>query len=224
MSLARALVVEPETLLLDEPLSNLDANLREEMRFEIRRLHDEYGITSIYVTHDQAEAMVTADRIVVMNSGRIEQVGTAEDIYERPQTRFVASFIGTNNILECGWERGVATLAGRGLEVDAGVPPQTGERDALVAIRPHEIELHPAQDRSALPEGNALPGQVRRSSFLGEFRDYLVALPGAGPELRVVTRPDQRYAVGQAVQVRLPRQHCRYVRDLTVRPVEEAAC
>src|SRR6202008_278787 len=85
VSLARALVVEPEILLLDEPLSNLDANLREEMRFEIRRLHDAYRYTTVYVTHDQAEAMTTADLIVVMNQGRIEQAGSPEDVYERPQ-------------------------------------------------------------------------------------------------------------------------------------------
>src|SRR5713226_1880539 len=100
VALARALVVEPDILLLDEPLSNLDAKLREEMRFEIRRVHDATGITMVYVTHDQAEAMVTADRIAVMNAGRIEQIGTPEDIYERPSTRFVASFIGRTNALE----------------------------------------------------------------------------------------------------------------------------
>src|SRR5205085_1218644 len=98
-ALARALVVEPETLLLDEPLSNLDANLREEMRFEIRRLHDAYKYTTIYVTHDQAEAMTTADTIVVMNRGRVEQVGSPEDIYQRPRSEFVARFIGGTNIL-----------------------------------------------------------------------------------------------------------------------------
>src|SRR5260370_12914792 len=99
VALARALVVEPEILLLDEPLSNLDANLREEMGFELRRLHDAYKYTTVYVTHDQAEAMTTADRIVVMNNGRIEQVGTPEDIYRRPQSEFVARFIGGTNIL-----------------------------------------------------------------------------------------------------------------------------
>src|SRR5215211_2964792 len=98
VSLARALVVEPETLLLDEPLSNLDANLREEMRFEIRRLHDEFKYTTIYVTHDQVEAMTTADTIVVMNRGRVEQVGAPEDIYQRPRSEFVARFIGGTNI------------------------------------------------------------------------------------------------------------------------------
>ena len=99
VSLARALIVEPETLLLDEPLSNLDANLREEMRFEVRRLHDEFHYTTVYVTHDQAEAMTTADLIAVMNAGRIEQLGAPEDIYFAPRSEFVARFIGGSNIL-----------------------------------------------------------------------------------------------------------------------------
>ena len=99
VALARALVVEPETLLLDEPLSNLDTNLREEMRFEIRRLHDEFRYTTVYVTHDQAEAMTTADRIVVMNRGRIEQAGSPEAVYQEPCSEFVARFIGGTNIL-----------------------------------------------------------------------------------------------------------------------------
>src|SRR6266849_7986171 len=105
IALARAMVIEPEVLLLDEPLSNLDANLREEMRFEIRRLHDTFRITTVYVTHDQAEAMVASDRIVVMNQGRIEQIADPFALYNRPQTRFVAGFIGRTNFLE-------GTLAG----------------------------------------------------------------------------------------------------------------
>src|SRR5262245_53080912 len=100
VALARALIVEPETLLLDEPLSNLDANLREEMRFEVRRLHDEYVYTTIYVTHDQSEAMTTADLIAVMNHGRIEQFGSPEDIYDRPRSEFVARFIGQSNVVK----------------------------------------------------------------------------------------------------------------------------
>ena len=100
VSLARALVVQPEILLLDEPLSNLDANLREEMRSEIRRLHNEFGITSIYVTHDQSEAMTTSDRIAVMNKGRIEQIDDPLTLYTRPKTRYVAEFIGRSNILD----------------------------------------------------------------------------------------------------------------------------
>src|SRR5258707_8705202 len=100
VALARALIVEPETLLLDEPLSNLDANLREEMRFEIRRLHDEYRYTTVYVTHDQAEAMTTADIIAVMNAGKIEQAGSPDAIYERPRSEFVARFIGSSNVIK----------------------------------------------------------------------------------------------------------------------------
>ena len=100
VSLARAIVIEPEVLLLDEPLSNLDASLREEMRFEIRRLHDEFRITTVYVTHDQSEAMVTSDRIVVMNAGRIEQVDDPLSLYTRPRTRFVAGFVGRTNLLD----------------------------------------------------------------------------------------------------------------------------
>ena len=115
VALARALVVEPQILLLDEPLSNLDANLREEMRFEIRRLHDDTGITMVYVTHDQGEAMVTADRIAVMRLGRVEQVGSPREIYEEPRTGFVASFIGRTNLLRR----------------DGG----------LISIRPHQVCL-----------------------------------------------------------------------------------
>src|SRR5216110_516850 len=100
VALARALVIEPDILLLDEPLSNLDANLREEMRFEIRRLHEEFGITTLYVTHDQAEAMVISDRIAVLEQGRVAQVGTADELFHRPRTRFVAEFIGKTNVVD----------------------------------------------------------------------------------------------------------------------------
>ncbi len=100
VALARALIVEPETLLLDEPLSNLDANLREEMRFEVRRLHDAYRYTTVYVTHDQSEAMTTADLIAVMNAGKIEQSGSPEEIYDRPRSEFVARFIGSSNVIK----------------------------------------------------------------------------------------------------------------------------
>src|ERR1700752_2944151 len=100
VALARAIVIKPQVLLLDEPLSNLDANLREEMRFEIRRLHEEFRITTVYVTHDQSEAMVTSDRIAVMNQGRIEQVDDPHTLYTKPRTRFVAGFIGRTNFIE----------------------------------------------------------------------------------------------------------------------------
>src|SRR6201999_4555008 len=140
VALARALIVKPETLLLAEPLSNLDANLREEMRFEIRRLHDEYRYTTVYVTLDQSEAMTTADLIAVMNAGKIDQLGTPEDIYDRPQSEFVARFIGASNVIK-GTARddhhvsfADATLRVVGAKLGAG-------QSAAVAIRQHDIAL-----------------------------------------------------------------------------------
>ena len=139
VSLARALVVEPETLLLDEPLSNLDANLREEMRFEIRRLHDQYRYTTIYVTHDQAEAMTTADLIAVMNHGKVEQLGPPEEIYGRPRSEFVARFIGGANILR-GAGTGRRARVGRRLGLAHHGPDAQG-RQARGAVGA------PARDR-----------------------------------------------------------------------------
>src|SRR6202023_850764 len=140
VALARALIVEPETLLLDEPLSNLDANLREEMRFEIRRLHDEYRYTTVYVTHDQSEAMTTADLIAVMNSGKIDQLGTPEDIYERPQSQFVARFLGASNVIN-GTARDADHVAFSGATLKVVGAKLTPGQKAIVAIRQHHIQL-----------------------------------------------------------------------------------
>ncbi|MBS0547696.1 MAG: ABC transporter ATP-binding protein, partial [Proteobacteria bacterium] len=140
VSLARALVVEPETLLLDEPLSNLDANLREEMRFEIRRLHDQYRYTTVYVTHDQAEAMTTADLIAVMNLGRIEQLGTPQEIYDRPRSAFVARFIGGSNILTGkALDGGRVSVAGAALRT-TGRTLTAGET-VSVSVRQHDVAI-----------------------------------------------------------------------------------
>jgi ABC-type Fe3+/spermidine/putrescine transport system ATPase subunit len=133
VALARAIVIEPEVLLLDEPLSNLDANLREEMRSEIRRLHDAFRITTVYVTHDQSEAMVTSDRIVVMNHGRIEQVDDPVALYNRPQTRFVAGFIGRTNFLDGTVDGGMIKFPGFTVPADC-----SGDRERrLVGRGPH---------------------------------------------------------------------------------------
>src|SRR5438034_2422433 len=144
VALARALIVEPETLLLDEPLSNLDANLREEMRFEIRRLHDEYRYTTVYVTHDQSEAMTTADVIAVMNVGRIEQAGTPEDIYDRPRSEFVARFIGASNVI-----KGKAVDENRMTSGDAVLRCTGGKlvpgADGAISVRQHVIRLWAAK-------------------------------------------------------------------------------
>src|SRR2546427_2436426 len=142
VAVARALVVEPEILLLDEPLSNLDANLREEMRFEIRRLHETFAITTLYVTHDQAEAMVISDRVAALAHGRVAQVGTADEVFLRPRTRFVAEFIGRTNLVE-GVAESADTLVHGPLRLRVGGGLAPGAR-AAVSIRPHDIGLAPA--------------------------------------------------------------------------------
>jgi iron(III) transport system ATP-binding protein len=207
VALARALVVEPQTLLLDEPLSNLDATLREEMRFEIRRLHDEFRITTVYVTHDQAEAMVTSDRIAVMNAGRIEQVGTSEEVYERPRTSFVASFIGASNILDCEVQVGRAMVDGIVLRLAAGGPVVA--RRGAVSIRPHAIDIRAAgRSHGEAGEVNTLPGVVRRHIYLGDSRDYLIAVDGSGVTLRALVLPWMRHAVGDRVILQIPPSAC----------------
>src|ERR1700692_4142725 len=140
VALARALIVEPETLLLDEPLSNLDANLREEMRFEVRRLHDAYRYTTVYVTHDQSEAMTTADLICVMNGGKIEQAGSPEDIYERPRSEFVARFIGGSNVVK-GKVADDGRVETAGALLRCSGPKLASGSDVAVSIRTQAIKL-----------------------------------------------------------------------------------
>jgi ABC-type Fe3+/spermidine/putrescine transport system ATPase subunit len=196
VALARAIVVKPAVLLLDEPLSNLDANLREEMRFEIRRLHDEFRITTVYVTHDQSEAMATSDRIAVMNAGRIEQVDAPHLLYTRPRTRFVAGFIGRTNLLQAEARGGQLGFGGLSLNAAqiAGADLAAG-RDALVSVRPQSIALHRAR-----PNGpHALEGVVAQRTFLGETWDYVVTAQGSGLRLRATTAPLQIHEVGDTV-------------------------
>ena len=203
VALARALIVEPETLLLDEPLSNLDANLREEMRFEIRRLHDEYRYTTVYVTHDQSEAMTTADLIAVMNGGRIDQLGTPEDIYARPQSEFVARFIGASNVLKgTARDENHVSFAGSTLQVTGA--KLTAGADAAVAIRQHEIQL----STQAPSAGNTIKATVTRQVYLGPSRDYVVETAD-GNSLRVVTPTDIAVDKGREVWLTLPPDRCR---------------
>jgi len=204
VALARALIVEPETLLLDEPLSNLDANLREEMRFEIRRLHDEYRYTTVYVTHDQAEAMTTADLIAVMNAGVIDQLGTPEDIYDRPQSEFVARFIGASNVIKgSALDGNHVSFAGATLQV-TGAQLNAGQA-AAVAIRQHDIQLLTAAPQAAQ---NVVKATVTRQVFLGASRDYMVEAAD-GTTLRIVTNTDDPVARGSEVWLTLPPARCR---------------
>ncbi len=217
VALARALVVEPEILLLDEPLSNLDANLREEMRFEIRRLHDKFQITSVYVTHDQAEAMVIADRVCVMNQGRIAQIGTPQEVYERPRTRFAASFIGKTNLLEgrVNGGREIDLGAGLMLPLNEEPGPCTANGTALVCLRPHNIRLFPERaDVGALTgEGHrSYTGQVSHRFYFGDAIDYQVDL-GERVKLRVIASPMQNFGVGETVKVLIHPGNCVLVQN-----------
>jgi len=208
VAVARALVVEPEILLLDEPLSNLDANLREEMRFEIRRLHEAFGITTLYVTHDQAEAMVISDRIAVLQQGRVLQVGTADELFLEPRTRFVAEFIGKTNLID-----GVAvapdTVARGDLRLRVasnGLEP--GARMA-VSIRPHQIELVALPGQGTGTSGaNELRGTVQRASFLGDSVDYQVQVAASDVVLRVAAPTSRRLRPGESIGLRIDPAAC----------------
>ncbi|WP_036486587.1 ABC transporter ATP-binding protein, partial [Nitratireductor basaltis] len=161
VALARSLVMEPKVLLLDEPLSNLDARLRLEMRTELQRVQRESGVTMVFVTHDQDEALALADRIVVMKDGVIEQLGTPEEVYNTPSSRFVADFVGFENIF--------ALEQGK-LKTDAGLKPLSGTASveaAGLAWRPNAV---------ALGEGQ-FKGEVRGVAFAGGTREYLIQSP-----------------------------------------------
>jgi len=202
VALARSIVVKPAVLLLDEPLSNLDANLREEMRFEIRRLHDEFKITTVYVTHDQAEAMVTSDRIAVMNQGRVEQIDAPYALYGRPKTRFVAGFIGRTNFVE-GKSNGDAVNFG-GFSVPRHALQTAGSlpQDVVVSIRPQSIHLL-KQDPGGGGDRCCVQGSVLRRAYLGEYWDYHVTLPGAAQLLRVTARPQEVFEVNEPVWIEI---------------------
>ncbi len=198
VALARAVVIQPEILLLDEPLSNLDANLREEMRFEIRRLHDEFKMTTVYVTHDQSEAMVTSDQIVVMNQGAVEQIDSPYALYNKPRTRFVASFIGRTNLLP-------ATRAGEKIDFHGFTLPadQFDGLDDLgselrFSLRPQSIHITRSQPGSSAKGEFWVPGKVLKRSYFGDRWDYAIN-PGGDLSVQVSTEPAQRCEIGETV-------------------------
>ncbi len=213
VAVARALVVEPEILLLDEPLSNLDATLREEMRFEIRRLHEAFGITTLYVTHDQAEAMVISDRIAVLHRGRVVQVGNGEALFERPATRFVAEFIGRTNLVD-GVAAGPDAVVRGSIVLRIGDGTLTPGAHVAVSIRPHRIVIISAvsaRQSTRLPGrsgDNVLKATVERVSFLGDAVDYLVRVDTTDVVLRVSAPPSVRVAAGEAVTLAIGPDAC----------------
>src|SRR5262247_531602 len=214
VALARALIIEPDALLLDEPLSNRDAKLREEVRVEIRQLQRALGLTTVMVTHDQDEALAMADRLVVMSAGAIQQIGTQRELYEYPSNRFVAGFVGRTNFLsgqlvEPGVFRsdGGLTLRydGRSAPADRGVAvSEPGARRAL-ALRPERLALGASADSA---RANRVTGTVEFASYLGAIIEYYVRL-SSGETLRVHTpntgaAGDRPRALGETVHVSWP--------------------
>jgi iron(III) transport system ATP-binding protein len=215
LALARALVMEPRVLLLDEPLSNLDAKLRERMRFELKRLQRDLGITTVYVTHDQSEALALSHSIAVMNAGRIEQVGSPREIYERPGSPFVADFVGTTNFIrgsvaapdaEAGFCRvasDIGAIRARCLE-----ELTEGER-VVLSVRPEDIHLSEAR-----PEGdNVWQGKVDQKVFLGETADFQVLVGSRSVQARA--HPSLRSRVGEPIYVRIDADKCVALKDKT---------
>ncbi len=201
VALARAMVLEPKVLLFDEPLSNLDARLRRRVRDEIRSLQQSLGLTVVYVTHDQSEALAISDRIIVMNSARIAQDGTPRALYESPADRFVVNFMGEASILPVKIETidgGAATVDLGGIRLELprrGLEPGAAE----LAIRPHAAKL-----TAGAPEPDTLTGTIRRAVYSGDHMEYDVVLVGFSESLFVVdARAATPFAAGAPVSVAL---------------------
>ena len=215
VAVARALVFNPRVLLMDEPLGALDKQLREHLQLEIKALHEQLGVTIIYVTHDQEEALVMSDRIAVMNNGRIEQCGLPTELYDEPSTRFVATFIGESNFIEGVVQR----IDGAAACVDA---PGLGElrapaRAGLVAGVPAALTIRPekitAAENGIAPDMNTVTGTVDDVVFVGEMRRYVVQLPGGQ---RLVLKAQNRTGVpsfsrGDAIRACWNIDDCRIV-------------
>lgn len=203
VALARVLVTEPRILLLDEPLSALDKNLREEMKFWIKDLQQSLGITTIYVTHDQGEALTMSDRIAVMDNGKIAQIGTPEEIYERPTTRFVTEFIGESNILNAT----VTSTDGDGCTLDIGghsvaAPARddiTAGENVVLALRPERVLIG---EEAELQNANKLQLPLKKITYQGAFIRFLLDLNGQDLVAEIANRHDvPRFEVGSKIDV-----------------------
>jgi iron(III) transport system ATP-binding protein len=200
VALARALAFSPTVVLFDEPLSNLDAKLRAEMRVELRELQRRLDITSVYVTHDQEEALAISDRVIVMNVGVIEQIGSPETIYNRPRSRFVADFVGSANIIK-GKLSGDGLFATEGgVTLKATSAHQPHGKESEVAIRTAYIDLE------ARPGDNHVPGTVRQRLFHGDFVQYVI--DSALGSLSVRRPPVNLLDEGAAVTLSFSPDHC----------------
>ena len=193
VALARALVIEPSVLLFDEPLSNLDAKLRVSMRTEIRRIQQEVGITAIYVTHDQSEAMALSDNIIIMNKGVVAQMGSPQDIYYHPNSEFVADFIGEANFLKGALERLEGNHAVLNVE---GHPTQVPAREGMALGKEYTVVLRP--ESAVLKDEGGLPCEVVLSCFMGSYQNYHVKVGGTLVKLTDYNPTHKRvYQVGE---------------------------
>ena len=209
VAVARALALSPGLLLLDEPLSALDARVRAHLRTEIRRLHQRLKITTIMVTHDQEEALTMADRIVVMNQGVIEQVGTPTEVYRKPATAFVADFVGTTNFLPgVVVDRGHVRFSGIDLACELDIKPGAGH-DVTLAIRPEDVVVRNISTSTP----NAFQARIAEIEFLGSFCRVGLAINGGGPALvadfSINTVRDLSIDEGKEMLVALPPERLR---------------
>ncbi len=211
LALARALVMEPQLLLLDEPLSNLDAKLREAMRFELKRMQREFGLTTVYVTHDQSEALALSHEIAVMNGGRIVQIGSPREIYERPRNRFVADFVGNTNFIDAvvasaatgNGRCRVATALG---ELNVRCFEQLEKNTpVVVSVRPEDVELSETPP-TAGDGDNVRVGTVAAKVFLGDYLDFRVKVGDFILLARV--HPSLRTPAGDPIHVRMRAEKC----------------
>jgi len=210
LALARALVMEPQLLLLDEPLSNLDAKLRERMRFELKRIQRELGLTTVYVTHDQSEALALSHTIAVMNEGRIVQIGSPRDVYERPCNRFVADFVGTTNFLNAvvlaASDDGRCRVGTPLGELNVQCVDRLTENDAVVvSVRPEDVELS-EQPPERAERDNICVGTVDAKAFLGDRLDFQVKIGDF--VLLAQVHPSLRTPVGGRIYVRMRADKC----------------
>jgi spermidine/putrescine transport system ATP-binding protein len=197
VAVARALVNRPAVLLLDEPLGSLDLKLRKRLQVELSQIQREIGTTFIFVTHDQSEAMAMADRIAVMSEGRVEQIGTAREIYRQPASRFVADFIGESNFIPVEWQGGVVTTLREKIRLVA--PDVAGSGSGSLMVRPESVRLAPGS-----PGDSGLLGTVVKVSFLGNVTRISIDCPAADGPLIVdmQAEPDERVQEGRLVQLR----------------------
>jgi putative spermidine/putrescine transport system ATP-binding protein/spermidine/putrescine transport system ATP-binding protein len=208
IALARALVIEPDVLLLDEPLSALDANLREEMRVELKNIQRRIGVATVFVTHDQGEALAMSDLVVVMNKGHIEQMGAPTEVYEHPRSEFVASFLGNANFLPAT----VRQVAADGISVDLGAAGSLLVSDAGRVVTPGEavkVVVRAEKIDIAAPGNGGLPATVADVDYLGSMARYQMELPGGHRLLSLVSLKDRALELGQSVSLQIDPRHCR---------------